>query len=271
MLAGCGAGPVSFTPCRSDVVKGCVDAMPERNKVGMTVEGLEMLLAWLDADRDAAGRKYEALRRKLLWFFIWRGCPEVEADALADETLDRMAEKLEQGVLVLDINKYALAIANFVWLEFERTQRKRVAELPEQAVGPDFADNLEQQEEQELRQRRQARLKNLLAKVLPREADRRLLYDYYGLTPDGDDTPPATDKPVAGGSSPATGRNKAIRKNLAQEQKKSRNALKVKVSRLRKRVREFLTGAPADTSAEAPEKPNEPDCHLLTASQENTA
>jgi DNA-directed RNA polymerase specialized sigma24 family protein len=59
-------------------------------------EGLDRLLAFLDADRDQAGLKYEALRRKLVWFFEWRDFRPGEE--LADETLDRVSRKLLEGV-----------------------------------------------------------------------------------------------------------------------------------------------------------------------------
>jgi DNA-directed RNA polymerase specialized sigma24 family protein len=59
-------------------------------------EGFDRLLALLDADRDHAGLKYEALRRKLLRFFEWRSCHP--AEELADETLDRVSRKLAEGV-----------------------------------------------------------------------------------------------------------------------------------------------------------------------------
>ena len=52
-----------------------------------------MLLAWLDPDRDEAGRKYETIRRRLIKLFVCRGC--CEAEELADETINRVTLKVE--------------------------------------------------------------------------------------------------------------------------------------------------------------------------------
>jgi DNA-directed RNA polymerase specialized sigma24 family protein len=52
----------------------------------------EALLGRLAPDRDAAGTRYEQLRRRLVSIFEYRRCPHPEE--LADETLDRAARKL---------------------------------------------------------------------------------------------------------------------------------------------------------------------------------
>ena len=43
----------------------------------------DRLLVWLDPDRDAAGRKYEAIRARLIKVLSYRGCRE--AEEIADE------------------------------------------------------------------------------------------------------------------------------------------------------------------------------------------
>ena len=53
------------------------------------------LLDCLDADRERAGEKYEALRRTLIRFFVWRGAPFPEEHT--DETFNRLARKLGQA------------------------------------------------------------------------------------------------------------------------------------------------------------------------------
>ena len=60
---------------------------------GSTLEGL---LDCLGADRTLAGERYEQIRRKLIKIFEWRGCAFPED--LADETINRVAHKLEDGV-----------------------------------------------------------------------------------------------------------------------------------------------------------------------------
>lgn len=51
------------------------------------------MLVWLNPDREAAGSRYEEIRRNLVNFFNWRGCRE--AEDLADETIDRVCRKAE--------------------------------------------------------------------------------------------------------------------------------------------------------------------------------
>jgi DNA-directed RNA polymerase specialized sigma24 family protein len=80
---------------------------------------LKALLARLAADPDSAGQAFESLRHALTRFFDWRGA--VHADECADETLNRLAKKLEEGEAVVDVRSYALAIARFVWLEEARS------------------------------------------------------------------------------------------------------------------------------------------------------
>ena len=55
----------------------------------------DLVLAFLDSDRDMAGETYEKIREKLLRFFDWRGaeCPE----DLVDRTFDRVGKRLEGG------------------------------------------------------------------------------------------------------------------------------------------------------------------------------
>lgn len=60
----------------------------------MTQEQFDQLLAWLDADRNQAGEKYEEIRRSLIKILRWRGCRH--AEELADETFNRVAGKIAQ-------------------------------------------------------------------------------------------------------------------------------------------------------------------------------
>ncbi len=60
----------------------------------LTADAFEQLLFRLDSDETQAAEKYEDLRLKLVKILSWKGCPDTEADALADTTLDRVADKL---------------------------------------------------------------------------------------------------------------------------------------------------------------------------------
>lgn len=59
-----------------------------------TQSAFDSLLAWLDPDRDEAGRVYEQIRTRLIKFFECRG--RHDAEELTDETLDRVAEKVRK-------------------------------------------------------------------------------------------------------------------------------------------------------------------------------
>jgi DNA-directed RNA polymerase specialized sigma24 family protein len=84
----------------------------------ITAAGLSRLLARLHADPDAAAYEYEGLRRVLIRFFDWRGA--WPADECADETLDRLARRLQEGIQIEDVRGYARGIARMVLLERRR-------------------------------------------------------------------------------------------------------------------------------------------------------
>jgi DNA-directed RNA polymerase specialized sigma24 family protein len=93
----------------------------------------EHLLARLAPTRDEAGRTYEHLRRRLIRVF--EGRRAFDPEAAADETLDRLARRLAQGVVVDDPAAYVLGIARLVALERERRVR-RIVPLPADPVAP---------------------------------------------------------------------------------------------------------------------------------------
>jgi DNA-directed RNA polymerase specialized sigma24 family protein len=86
----------------------------------ITAEGLARLLRRLGDDPDRAGVAYERLRRTLIKFFDWRGA--WAPDECADETLDRLAEKLAVDTQIDDIARYAHGVARLVLLERLRRQ-----------------------------------------------------------------------------------------------------------------------------------------------------
>ena len=86
-------------------------------------EALEALLQALDANRDVAAGRYELLRRKLIDLFAWR-CAEMP-EALADQTLDRLARRLAQGDPVERVESFALGIARMQLKEVARIRERR--------------------------------------------------------------------------------------------------------------------------------------------------
>lgn len=58
----------------------------------ITQEQFDSLLAWLNADREAAGTKYETIRSGLVRIFVSKGFND--AEDLADETINRVMVRL---------------------------------------------------------------------------------------------------------------------------------------------------------------------------------
>jgi DNA-directed RNA polymerase specialized sigma24 family protein len=94
----------------------------------LTKESFDALLAWLDPERDEAGRKYEGIRLRLIKIFVCRGCRE--AEDLADETINRVSRKLKEieSTYSGEPARYFYGVANKVHLEYLR--RKPVPVLP---------------------------------------------------------------------------------------------------------------------------------------------
>ncbi|MGB7926469.1 MAG: hypothetical protein WCF57_24740 [Pyrinomonadaceae bacterium] len=95
------------------------------------------MLAWLDANRDQAGKKYEEIRRRLIKIFTCRGC--MEADNLADETINRVTQKVPTLVegYTGDPALYFYGVAHKVHLEYVRRKPAPVLPLPPPLNGSD--------------------------------------------------------------------------------------------------------------------------------------
>lgn len=98
-------------------------------------ESLERLLDLLDGDREAAARRYQQLRRRLIRLFEWRGARF--PDDLADETISRVARRLDDGVEIRsdDPFRYFCGVAHLVFKEVLR-ERKRDRVLQDPASWP---------------------------------------------------------------------------------------------------------------------------------------
>jgi len=94
----------------------------------LTQESFDALLSWLDPNREAAGRKYETIRCRLIKIFACRGC--FEPEDLADETINRVTNKLKdiETDFTGEPALYFYGVANKVHLEYLR--RKPVPTLP---------------------------------------------------------------------------------------------------------------------------------------------
>jgi len=111
-------------------------------------EALAGFLACLDADSDRAGAKYESLRLTLMKFFDWRGARFPEE--CADETINRVIRKIDEGETIRDIPTYCHGVARLVLLEKLKGPESRRAdfeELPPAALrAPEPEEKDERQE-----------------------------------------------------------------------------------------------------------------------------
>jgi len=79
-------------------------------------EAFRQLLSWLDGGSDSGGEAYVEVRR-LSSYFERKNC--LSCDELADETLNRIARKLEEKGSITDVSAlhYCYIVAKFVFLE----------------------------------------------------------------------------------------------------------------------------------------------------------
>ncbi|HET9316945.1 MAG TPA: hypothetical protein VFQ51_15235, partial [Vicinamibacteria bacterium] len=134
----------------------------------MTRKALDRLLERLGPDRDAAGLEYDALRARLADYFDCKGVQRPES--AADETLDRVARRLDEGELIEQVRPYTYGVARYVLLERLRSQlreqRASAGAAQEWVVPPDEAEEV-----------RIACLTRGLEALPP--ADRELILAYY--------------------------------------------------------------------------------------------
>lgn len=83
----------------------------------LDADAFEKLLAVFDPDRERAAERYELVRAKLISFFEYRGARD--AEDLADETLNRVARRLAEGVVVsaAEVRNYVFGVARNVLRE----------------------------------------------------------------------------------------------------------------------------------------------------------
>jgi DNA-directed RNA polymerase specialized sigma24 family protein len=95
----------------------------------------QRFLTWLDEGSDSGGQRYLEVRRRLVSYFRRKRC--AAADELADETLNRVARRLEEQGTITDATpaRYCYIVARFVFLEYLRRPERRNDALSEEA-GP---------------------------------------------------------------------------------------------------------------------------------------
>jgi DNA-directed RNA polymerase specialized sigma24 family protein len=186
---------------------------PRSQRQQLTVDGwlnpaaFEQFLCWLGPDTEAAGLKYESIRDRLIMMFKARRC--VFAEDLADATIERVAGKLKDlsSGFTGDPALYFYGVAKKVYLEYQRKiaiDYKRSESWRSITSGtPDLEDMLEQLDE----------ALNTITR-----SDRELILRYYG-----------------GGEN-----NKINRRALAEQFGIGANALRLRVFRIRKALKNYM-------------------------------
>jgi DNA-directed RNA polymerase specialized sigma24 family protein len=180
-----------------------------REKWQLTREGLDKFLVALSPERDEAARIYETLRKKLISYFDWRNCAIPEDDA--DEVLNRVIRKIDQGEAISDPSTYVFGVARMVLLESSRAALKERSALSELRPVAAEADD-------ETTQQRILSLRECLSSLA--EKDRKLITVYYENE---------------GGASKIL-----KRKQLARSLDLELNALRIRACRLRERLEQCM-------------------------------
>lgn len=172
----------------------------------------------LDPDRDRAGEKYEEIRWKLVKFFQWSSSRE--AEDLADETFNRIAEKLaSEQEEIHDVVAFAWGIAKRIRQETLKKNTKTVSlpDLPDAETFLQTGSVIADTEEESVGKK--SRLKCLRACIRRLSAEeRRLLLAYHS----------------------PKGRRADERRRLAQENGITPLALRVRANRLRFKLEECI-------------------------------
>src|SRR5262245_53818783 len=124
-------------------------ALERRGKWSLNQDALLRLLNWLDGGAESDGHAYLAMRRRLTDYFARKHCPA--ADDLADETLTRVARRLEEeGITRAETPaRYCYIIARFVFLEHLRETRSHrmvthgSGDVAPEPIAPPAADAAE--------------------------------------------------------------------------------------------------------------------------------
>jgi DNA-directed RNA polymerase specialized sigma24 family protein len=96
---------------------------PPKKEWVLTKQAFDQFLSRLDTDREKAGEKYEDVRRRLLKYFQWSGSDTPDIDA--DETINRVARRIDEGADVYNLDGYIYGVAKLVHAESLKVRNRR--------------------------------------------------------------------------------------------------------------------------------------------------
>lgn len=121
----------------------------KKAKWELTKEAFDKLLSLFSADQDEAAEKYEAMRRKLQRFFLWKLFQN--ADELVDEVINRVARRIDEGEKISNLAGYFGSVArNVEQEEYRKIQRTSTLDDIPDPVAPDPEPELDQDKERRL-------------------------------------------------------------------------------------------------------------------------
>ena|ERR1700754_275407 len=175
--------------------------------MALTKSAFDILLTYLDTDREQAGLKYERIRVKLIKYFEWQGCHS--PDDYADHAINVLAKKIEGGEVIRDLSSYVNAVARLLALEgFKERDREHKA-IEHLSLTQSYTSEAEAKEARRL---------------CMEQCLRALPYDHYSLMT----------------SYYRPGINKEERELLAKEMNMPLNALRIRAHRIRQKLKECL-------------------------------
>ena len=150
----------------------------------LTPSAFRRLLEWLDEGAaDSGGERYLEMRRRLVAYFDRKNC--LTPDELADETLNRVARRLEEQAGEIETEtpaKYCYIVARFVFMEYLRAARKDAVPLDDvlrTEREKDFAAAAGQNYEKQIKEKMLDCLEQCTAKLEATSRDIIIRY-YFG-------------------------------------------------------------------------------------------
>jgi DNA-directed RNA polymerase specialized sigma24 family protein len=181
---------------------------------GLNPDAFARFLRWLAEDMELALKRYSVIRKKLVNFFVRKGCSDPHE--LFDKTVDRVVLKIAAGGEYTNREAFCYGVARNIWLEDQR-KPKPDSLVPDNIPSPP-------DDERELLEQKLKCLEGCMEELSPRSRDLITRYHQY------------------------QGRQKIeCRRELAKEHR-GENALRIKVLRIRKSLHDCVNACVAGSA-----------------------
>jgi len=111
---------------------------PSEPKRTLTPEAFGRFLRCLSSDDEQAVREYQSIRRRLIRYFVDKGCPV--SDELFDRTVDIVVGKIDEFTTVASPLGYCYGVARNVWRQWLRNRERKNVVLPADLASPESTD-----------------------------------------------------------------------------------------------------------------------------------